>query len=165
MKPENAQRVVNSLKASGIGLIVSLPDSWLVDLELLAGRDPELRHVLVANEGDGMAICGGAWLGGVKAAMLMENSGLLVSTYALARFHLTFGVPTLILVSYRGDIGDGNWNLSTLGRVTEPMLRALGLPYLVVRSADEIEEAVKRAERSASGTLLPAVILLGIGNL
>ena len=97
--------------------------------------------------------------------MLLENSGLLVATYALARFHVTFGVPTLILTSYRGEIGDGNWNLSTMGRVTEPVIKALGLQYLIIRSADDIEEAIKKADRSASGTLLPTVILLGIGSL
>jgi sulfopyruvate decarboxylase subunit alpha len=97
--------------------------------------------------------------------MLLENSGLLVATYALTRFHITFGVPTLILCSYRGDVGDGNWNLQTLGRVTEPVLQGLGLQYILVRSADEIDSAVRKAERSASGTLLPTVILLGLGNL
>lgn len=162
---QNARKILQSLKNVGVRLIVSLPDSWLVDLEVLANEDSEVRHLLVANEGDGVAVCGGAWLGGTKSAMLLENSGLLVATYALARFHVTFGVPTLILTSYRGEIGDGNWNLSTMGRVTEPVIRALGLQYLIVRSADDIEEAIKKADRSASGTLLPTVILLGIGSL
>ncbi len=165
MKPENARKLLDSLKQAGVGLIVSLPDSWLVDLEELAKKDSAVRHLLVANEGDGVAVCGGAWLGGTKAAMLMENSGLLVSTYALARFHVTFGVPTILLVSYRGDVGDGNWNLSTLGRVTEPVIKALGLQYVIVRSPDEITDAIQKADRSASGTLLPTVVLLGIGNL
>jgi len=165
MKPENALKILDSLKQAGVGLIVSLPDSWLVDLEELAKKDSAVRHLLVANEGDGVAVCGGAWLGGTKSAMLMENSGLLVSTYALARFHVTFGVPTILLVSYRGDVGDGNWNLSTLGRVTEPVIKALGLQYLIVRSPDEITDAIQKADRSASGTLLPTVVLLGIGNL
>jgi len=165
MKPENAQRILENLKKLGVRLIVSLPDSWLVDVQMLAGKDPEIRHVLVGNEGDGVAICGGAWLGGTKSAMLLENSGLLVATYALARFHVTFGVPTLILASYRGDIGDGNWNLSTVGRVTEPILRSLGLQYLIVRSPDEIDEAIRKADSTASGTLLPAVVLFPVGNL
>ncbi len=162
---KNARKILQSLKSVGVRLIVSLPDSWLVDLAVLANEDSEVRHLLVANEGDGVAVCGGAWLGGTKSAMLLENSGLLVATYALARFHVTFGVPTLILTSYRGEIGDGNWNLSTMGRVTEPVIKALGLQYLIIRSADDIEEAIKKADRSASGTLLPTVILLGIGSL
>lgn len=165
MKAENAQKILSTLKGVGIELVVSLPDSWLVDLQILAKNDSDIRHVLVANEGDGVAICGGAWLGGKKSAMLLENSGLLVATYALARFHITFGVPTLILTSYRGDVGDGNWNLQTLGRVTEPILKGLGLQYVIVRSADEIESAIKKAERTASGTLLPTVVLLGLGDL
>jgi sulfopyruvate decarboxylase subunit alpha len=165
MKPDNAARILTALKRVGVELIVSLPDSFLVDLQILARNDPEIRHILVANEGDGVAICGGAWLGGKKTAMLMENSGLLVAAHALARFHITFGVPTLILASYRGDIGDGNWNLQTFGRVTEPVLQGLGLQYVTLRSAEEIETTITNSERSASGALLPRVVLLGPGNL
>ena len=39
MKPENAQKILKSLKEAGVRLIVSLPDSWLVDLEELAKKD------------------------------------------------------------------------------------------------------------------------------
>lgn len=165
MKEEIARQIVEALKGVGVRLVVSLPDSWLADLGRMAARDPDLRHVLVANESDGVAICGGAWLGGTKSAMLMENTGMLVSTYALTRFHLTFGVPTLLFVSYRGDFGDGNWWGSSVGRVTEPVLRSLGISYEAVRSAQEIPAAIRRADRSSAASLLPAAILMGIGSL
>ena len=48
MKPENSQRILNNLKSVGVRMIVSLPDSWLVDVQVLAKNDPELRNVLVA---------------------------------------------------------------------------------------------------------------------
>ena len=112
-----------------------------------------------------MAICGGAWLGGAKSAMLMENSGRLLSGYVLTRFNIAFDIPTLLLVTYRGDLGDGNWWASAGGRVTEPFLRLLGLQYAVVRSSEEIAGAIHRAETSAMASLLPSVVLFGMGNL
>ena len=55
-----------------------------------------------------------------------------------------------MLVSYRGDFGDGNWWGSSVGRVTEPVLRGLGISYEVVRSADEIPGAIRKADRSSA---------------
>ncbi len=158
-----AAMVVTGLKAVGVKMIVHLPDSWLGDVADIAAADSEVRYVPVANESDGAAICGGAWLGGMKAAMVMENSGLLVSTYVLTRFHLTFGVPTLLVVSYRGDFGDGNWWGSSVGRVTEPVLSSLGIGYEVARSRDEITPAIARADRSGTASLAPTAVLLGVG--
>jgi sulfopyruvate decarboxylase subunit alpha len=160
----SAEKILGVLRESGIKLIVSLPDSWFADLEQRVSQDTEFRHISVANEADGVAICGGAWLGGAKSAMFMENSGLL-STYVLTRFHISFGVPFLLLVSYRGDIGDGNWWASSLGRVTEPVLRSLGISYIVVRSSAEIPGAIRNADRSAMASLLPSVVLFGTGSL
>lgn len=165
MKTEVSRQIVDALKGVGVRLIVSLPDSWLGSTGQLAAQDPDLHHVSVANEGDGVAICGGAWLGGTKSAMLMENTGMLVSTYALTRFHLTFGVPTLLLVSYRGDFGDGNWWGSSVGRVTEPVLKSLGISYEVTRSPDDIPGAIRKADRSSAASLLPSAVLLGFGSV
>ena len=165
MTAEVSSQIVDALKSVGVRLVVSLPDSWLGEAGQRAAQDPDLKHVSVNNEGDGVAICGGAWLGGTKAAMLMENTGMLVSTYALTRFHLTFGIPTLMLVSYRGDFGDGNWWGSSVGRVTEPVLRGLGISYEVIRSADQIPGAIRKADRSSAASLLPTAVLLGFGSV
>ncbi len=161
----STQAILNALRDTGVQLIASVPDSRFADLERIVDQDSEFRHVLVANEADGLAICGGAWLGGTKSAMLMENSGLLLSTYVLTRFHIAFGVPNLLLVSYRGDLGDGNWWASPLGRITEPVLRSLGLPYSVVRSPEEIAPAIQKADKSAMAAMVPAVVLFGMGSL
>ena len=165
MTESSARNILEALKATGIQLIASLPDSRFADLERIVGQDSEFRHVMVANEADGLAICGGAWLGGIKSAMFMENSGLLLSGYVLSRFHIAFGIPNLLLVAYRGDIGDGNWWASPLGHVTEPVLRSLGLPYIVVRSSGEIAGAIEKADKTAMASLLPAVVLFGMGSL
>ena len=163
MNESAATTVVEGLKAVGIRLIVHLPDSWLADVGEVAARDPEIRYVPVANESDGAAICGGAWLGGLKAAMVMENSGLLVSTYVLTRFHLTFGIPTLLIVSYRGDFGDGNWWGASVGHATEPVLGSLGIGYEIARARESIIPAIAKADKSGAASLAPTAVLLGVG--
>ncbi len=165
MTDSSARQILDALQQTGVQLIASLPDSRFADLERLVSEDPRFRHVLVANEADGLAICGGAWLAGTKSAIFMENSGFLLSTYVLTRFHIGFGIPNLLLIAYRGDLGDGNWWASPVGRVTEPVLRSLGFAYTVVRASEEIVPAIQKADKSAMASLLPAAVLFGMGSL
>ena len=65
MKSDVSNQIVDALKGIGVRLVVSLPDSWLGRTGQLAAKDPELIHVSVTNEGDGVAMWG-AWLGGQK---------------------------------------------------------------------------------------------------
>jgi sulfopyruvate decarboxylase subunit alpha len=95
--------------------------------------------------------------------MVMENSGLLVSTYVLTRFHLTFGIPTLLIVSYRGDFGDGNWWGASVGHATEPVLGSLGIGYEIARSRESIKPAIAKADKSGAASLAPTAVLLGVG--
>jgi hypothetical protein len=143
--------------------VVSLPTVGWADRT--TGRTgPGSEHVSVTNEGDRWpSVVALGWRD--KSRRAHGEYRHAVSTYALTRFHLTFGIPTLMLVSYRGDFGDGNWWGSSVGRVTEPVLRGLGISYEVVRSADQIPGAIRKADRSSAASLLPTAILLGFGSV
>lgn len=161
MSKETAQIVLAGLKEAGIDFVVSLPDSALKELNQLVKDDPDLPYVPVCNEGDGIAICGGAWLGGKRPVMLMENSGLSLGAYALRRSALTFGLPMLLMMSYRGEFGEARWFSVTNGWGIEPLLNALRIRYTVVSKPEEIKEAIVKVQASLSSMQLPAAILLG----
>ncbi len=161
MSKETARIVLQGLKEAGIDFVVSLPDSALKELNQLVKNDPELPYVPVCNEGDGIAICGGAWLGGRRPAMLMENSGLSLGAYALRRSALTFGFPMLLLMSYRGEFGEARWFSVTNGWGIEPLLQALRIRYTVIRKPEEIKAAIAKVQASLSSIQLPAAILFG----
>src|SRR5207247_4070264 len=118
---------------AGIDLVSGLPDGWQRNLHELVEQDPSIRYVPVCNEGVGFSICAGAWLGGRKPALIMENSGLRVAAEYIARISLGCGVPVLLMCSYRGDLGDTeHWSIPH-AIVAEPLLDALRVPYVVVR--------------------------------
>src|SRR3990170_943514 len=142
MKPSSAKLVVEGLKEAGVTLVACVPDSWMWEVYHLISQDKHFKSVAVCNEGEGVAICSGAWLGGKKAVMLMENSGLRVASEALGRL---FGAPVMMFMGYRGDMGDGNWWSVPIGTTTEPMLHALKIPYAIVTSEDEIKKSIGRA--------------------
>ncbi|TIV05528.1 MAG: sulfopyruvate decarboxylase, partial [Mesorhizobium sp.] len=107
--------------------------------------DPDIRTIRVTNEGEGAAICGGVFLSGKRAALVMENSGLRASVEPLARMGLGAGIPVVMLMSYRGELGENNWWAIPHGITMEPVLDALRIPYRVVREEEKIERAIADA--------------------
>ncbi len=150
----------DGLKAAGINFVSGLPDGWQRPLHERVELDPDIRYVPVCNEGVGFSICAGAWLGGRKPALIMENSGLRVASEYIARISLGTGVPVTLLCSYRGDVGETeHWGIPH-GIVAEPLLDALRIKYLIVRHVEDLAKSIVRAKRLAEAQLHPAAVLV-----
>lgn len=151
---------VTGLKEAGINFVSGLPDGWQRPLHEAVEADPAFHYVPVCNEGVGFSVCAGAWLGGKKSALVMENSGLRVAAEYIARISLGCGVPVVLMLSYRGDLGETeHWGIPH-GVVVEPLLRALRVPYRVVDDPAHLRQAVKRAHRLSEAQLHPAAVLI-----
>ena len=109
----------------------------------------------------GAAICGGVFLSGKKAALVMENSGLRASVEPLARMGLGAGIPVVMLMSYRGELGENNWWAIPHGVTMEPVLDALRIPYQVVREEDKIERAIADAYAWSYASYYHSAVALG----
>src|SRR5437764_8879942 len=79
-----AERIHEQLTRCGITLAASLPDDWVAPLIERIAADNHIRHVRVAREAEAVAICSGAFFGGVRAVALMGATGLLTCTGELA---------------------------------------------------------------------------------
>jgi thiamine pyrophosphate-dependent acetolactate synthase large subunit-like protein len=84
--------VIGGLKRAGVSVVCYLPDSLFKELYPALDSDPDIRTVRVTNEGEGAAICGGVFLSGKRAALIMENSGLRAAIEHLARLGLGAGI-------------------------------------------------------------------------
>lgn len=161
MSKEVAKEVLAALKSAGIDFVAFLPDTSLIELDRMADDDPDLMTLPVANEGDGIGACGGAWLGGKRPAIIMENAGLFLATYALMRSSISFGFPIMLIMSYRGEFKEARWFSVPNGWATEPLLKALRIPYVVVRRRADITAAIENVQTSLSSQQYPAAILFG----
>jgi sulfopyruvate decarboxylase subunit alpha len=137
--------VISGLKRAGVSVVCYLPDSLFKELYPALDADPDIKTVRVTNEGEGAAICGGVFLSGKRAALVMENSGLRAATEHLARLGLGAGIPVIMLMSYRGELGENNWWAIPHGITMVPVLDALRTPYRIVRDASQIERAITDA--------------------
>src|SRR5215472_2289574 len=155
---EAADVILGGLKEAGINLVASLPDINLTQLLRVIREDHEVVHVPLCREEEGIGICAGAYLVGKKCAVVMQNGGFFNSNNAIVSTLLQYQIPLLMLIYYAGDIGDRTF--STSGNMTEPMLRALGIRYYVMREVADAPELIKRAQILAEDSRRPVALLL-----
>jgi sulfopyruvate decarboxylase subunit alpha len=161
MKNEAAKETLDALIDSGIDFAACLPDSAFKELYEPLSAESEIDYVQVANEGDGVGICMGAWLGGKKPVLVMENSGFAVTPYALMRGPIAFGIPMLLLIAHRGGFHDQRWFSVPFGWGTEPLLDAMRISYELVTRTEDLRGAVMGAVKSMNSMQAPVGVILG----
>ena len=160
MKESAARMLVEGLKEAGIEVVACLPEGLLKPLYSMLMADKDLKLIFVTNEGEGAGIAAGAWLGGKKSVVIMENSGLRMSTEVLARLGLTHGIPVMMIMSHRGEIGEANWWGIAHSQAMEPLLKALNIPYIIIRDEGEIKGAIRRAARHMATSLYHVALVM-----
>ena len=150
---------LEALKEGGVDFVASLPDTWLGEVANLVAADTGFRFVPVTNEGEGLAVCSGAWLTGKRAALIMENTGLLVAGHQIETISTKYEIPVLLLMSYRGHVGDGVWWLQPLGKRVLALLEALEIRYTIVSSVEAIKPAVRDALVTMEMAKYPVAVL------
>ena len=159
MKAEGAQAAHEAIVKAGINFIACLPDSAFQELYIPLSNDPRVTYVQVASENDGVGICMGAWLGGLKPALLVENTGFTLGSYALMRGPIAFGVPILLLISHRGELGDERWFSVPFGWGTKPLLDGMRISHRSIEKTEEVQDAVLGAAKSMNSLQAPVAIL------
>jgi sulfopyruvate decarboxylase subunit alpha len=156
--PENAGVILHSLRRAGIGLVASLPDAFLVHVIEALQASNDFIHVPLTREEEGVGVCTGAYLGGKRCALVMQNAGLLNACNALTTTALQIEIPILLIVLYAGGRGDVSFPM--LGKVTEPVLSALRIPYCVPAAIDEVPDAIVESVVQAYNGKTPVAVLL-----
>jgi sulfopyruvate decarboxylase subunit alpha len=152
--------VVQGLKTAGVDFISLMPDSDFSDLQHRVSSDEQFTYVPVSNEAIGVGVCAGAFLSGKRPALLVPTSGLLVAAWPLTSLCMAWGLPLLMLIPYRGDIGDAFWLMGPYKDTTEPLLRVLNAPYSVIGKQQEISQAIVDAQGSTISWQRPVAVLL-----
>ncbi|WP_149094363.1 phosphonopyruvate decarboxylase [Paenibacillus terrae] len=100
----------------------------------------ECDYVAAANEGDAVAIASGAYIGGKKSVVLMQNSGLTNAVSPLTSLNYPFHIPLLGFVSLRGEPGiPDEPQHELMGRITTQMLDVMDVEWQYL--SKDLEEA------------------------
>jgi sulfopyruvate decarboxylase alpha subunit len=147
------------LKQAGIAQVGYVPDAGHARLIELVGADPDIQGIALTTEEEGIAVAAGAWLGGQRAAVLMQSSGVgnCVNMLSLAK---NCRFPLVLLVTMRGEWAEFNpWQVP-MGTKTAAALELMDvLVYRVERAEDAAETVAAAVEGAYNGDLAVAVLL------
>ena len=124
----NTQEFGTALKGLGFDFYSGVPCSFLKYLINYAINDCD--YVMAANEGDAVATAAGAYLGGKKSVVLMQNSGLTNATSPITSLNYSFQLPILGFVSLRGEPGlSDEPQHELMGKITGEMLSLMKVDW------------------------------------
>lgn len=136
-----------------------VPDAGHSRLIALCQADPQMTDVVLTTEEEGVGLVAGAALGGQRAALLMQSSGVgnCVNMFSLLR---NCGFGCVMLVTMRGEFGEFNpWQVP-MGAITEPVLRLAGFLTYRIEQAEAVDEIVGAGcDMAFNGNLQVAILL------
>jgi sulfopyruvate decarboxylase alpha subunit len=146
-------------RRAGIRQVGYVPDAGHSRLIELCVADPNIHDVVLTTEEEGVALVAGAALGGERAVLLMQSSGVgnCVNMFSLTK---NCGFPCLILVTMRGEFAEFNpWQVA-MGSITEAILKLAGFLTYRIEAAEDVDDVVGAAcDMAFAGNLQIAVLL------
>ena len=158
-EPPWAHALYDALRAAGVTQFAYVPDaghSVLIDRSL---ADADVHSIALTTEEEGVALAAGAHLGGARAVLLMQSSGV-GNCINMLGMNAECRIPLLMLVTMRGQWGEFNpWQMP-MAQATAPVLAAMGIVVQPVEHADEVAETVAAAGQLAFNTCRTVAVLI-----
>lgn len=163
--PSQAPAFVAALEANGFDFFAGVPCSLLKGLVIELEREPRRGYVSATREDSAIGMAVGAWLGGKRPMVLMQNSGLGVSVNALASLSHMFEIPALLVISWRGEGGNDAPEHLLMGRIMAPVLDQLEVPHKVLGRDGDLAALVAWARETMDATRRPVALIAPAGVL
>jgi sulfopyruvate decarboxylase alpha subunit len=152
-------RLFEALKRGGVRQVGYVPDAGHARLIERCRADRDIRDVVLTTEEEGVALAAGAWLGGERAVLLMQSSGVgnCVNMFSLAR---TCRFPLLMFITMRGEWEEFNpWQVP-MGSIVDPVLKLCEAEIYRARAPGDVAGNAERAIRHAFGDERIAAVIL-----
>ena len=159
---DSSEAIFNALKDVGIDFVVSVPCVNLSKLLDMIDEDDEIIHIPVTREEEGIGICAGAYLGGKRPAILMQNSGLGNSINALKSLTELYEFPLLMIMSHRGTEGESICGQVPMGQSTPRILEAMSFRFFKPNKPEGAYEDILHSWNLSVREGKPVSILLEI---
>ena len=152
-------RLFEALKRGGVRQVGYVPDTGHARLIERCRADRDIRDVVLTTEEEGVALAAGAWLGGERAVLLMQSSGVgnCVNMFSLAR---TCRFPLLMFITMRGECEEFNSWQVPMGSIVDPVLKLCETELYRASAPGDVAGHAERAIQHAFGDERIAAVIL-----
>ena len=150
------------LMNSGFDFFCGVPCSLLGQIIECLSQDKGVQYVPATREYEALGVAVGAFMGGKKPVVLMQNSGLGNSIDALTSLVLLYRFPILLIISWRGHEENDFPEHSLMGKYMQDFLKTMNIPTIVL-SKDKLLEQIAESDRIMKELEAPVVLVLKKG--
>ncbi len=140
MAPSLSSRIVDDLVNNEIGFVTTVPCKQLAGVIDAIEKNNRILHVPSNKEDEGMGLCAGAYMGGKRPCIIMQNTALGVTINTLATLIQYYQIPLPMLISYRGEVGEKVACQVEMAVHTKALLNQLSIPTFHFHRAEQVEE-------------------------
>ncbi len=159
-EPAWPDEIYRILADADVRQVCFVPDAGHTRLIERCLADQRMTLVRLTTEEEGVAMLGGAWLGGERGALLMQSSGVGNCINMLGMTH-ECRFPLLMLVTMRGEWGEFNPWQTAMGPGTQAALESVGVIVQHIDDAAHVAETVDAAARLAFNSYRAVAVLIG----
>lgn len=142
-----AKTLLDQAQRRGFDFYTGVPCSFLTPIINRVISDRSTRYVGAASEGEAVGIASGAWLAGRSTVVMCQNSGLGNTINPLTSLNWPFRIPTLMLVTLRGEPGlKDEPQHELMGQITTGFLDLMRIEWTYL--SFEHDEALRQLEEA-----------------
>jgi len=162
-----ADSFLGAARERGFDFFTGVPCSFLTPVINRVISDRNTRYVGAASEGEAVGIASGAWLAGRSTVVMCQNSGLGNTVNPLTSLNWPFRIPTLMVVTLRGEPGlKDEPQHELMGEITASVLDVIRVPNArFPEEEDAVAAALDAACESMSATDLPYAFIMRKGSV
>ena len=134
------RKITNDLVANDISFVTTVPCKQLAGVIAEVDARNEIHHIPSNKEDEGIGLCAGAWMGGKRATIIMQNTAIGVTINALATLIQFYRIPLPMIISFRGELREPIACQVEMALHTKALLAQLNIPTYHFHRQSDVEE-------------------------
>jgi len=134
------KKIVSDLINNGVEFVTTVPCKQLAGVIDEIDRSDAMYHIPSNKEDEGMGLCAGAFMGGKRSAIIMQNTAIGVTINTLVTLIQYYHIPLPMLISYRGELGEPVACQVEMAVHTKALLAQLNIPTYHFHHPDDVHE-------------------------
>ncbi len=133
-------KIIDSFVANKVSFVTTVPCKQLAGVIKKLETCQDILHIPCNKEDEGIGLCAGAFMGGKRPAIVMQNTAIGLTVNALATLTQFYRMPLPMLISYRGEIGEAVACQVEMAIHTKALLAQLRIPTYHFHHQDDMRD-------------------------
>lgn len=134
------EQILADLVSNKVEFITTVPCKQLAGVIEKIDDSKDIMHVPSNKEDEGMGLCAGAYMGGKRSAIIMQNTAIGVTINTLVTLTQFYRMPLPMIISYRGELGEPVACQVEMAVHTKALLAQLNIPTYHFHKPEDVEE-------------------------